>query len=104
MQHRLDRGGAADLLAERVAGEPGDSDTRSDLDAEDGSFHGQGHGVTPEHHGFARAQVCDWLARAGLVDLDFSTPWLNHKDGRDYPLFLAVARRPPGSAWAVALH
>ena len=44
------------------------------------------------------------LAQAGLVDLDFSTPWLNHKDGRDYSLFLAVARRPPGRAWAVALH
>ncbi len=102
LHHIADAGRVVGRLAGLLR--PGGWLALADLDAEDGSFHGQGHGVTPEHHGFARAQVRDWLARAGLVDLDFSTPWLNHKDGRDYPLFLAEARRPPGSAWAVALH
>lgn len=78
----------------------------SDLDAEDGRFHGGGHGAghggahsgshhtVPAHHGFSRDQVRVWLEAAGLVDIEFATPAVQHKNGRDYPLFLAVARRP----------
>ncbi len=66
----------------------------SDLDAEDGSFHGHHHGVRPAHHGFSRDQLRAWLNQAGLVDIDVSTPWVNVKEGRDYPLFLAVGRKP----------
>ncbi|NLH70546.1 MAG: class I SAM-dependent methyltransferase [Brooklawnia sp.] len=102
LHHIADAGRVVGRLAGLLR--PGGWLALADLDAEDGSFHGHGRGVRPEHHGFGRAEVGDWLARAGLVDPDFSTPWLNHKDGRDYPLFLAVARRPLEPVEAVGLH
>ncbi|MGB3954888.1 MAG: class I SAM-dependent methyltransferase [Brooklawnia sp.] len=90
-------GDAASLIG-RLAGllRPGGWLALADLDAEDGSFHGHPHdggrGVSPAHHGFERAEVADWLAAAGLVEVRFSTPWREHKEGRDYPVFLAVGR------------
>ena len=68
----------------------------SDLDAEDGSFHGAGF---TGHRGFDRADLAARMLRAGFADVRFSTPCEVRKDvggaERVYPLFLAVARRAP---------
>ncbi|MFA9444927.1 class I SAM-dependent methyltransferase [Egicoccus sp. AB-alg6-2] len=70
--------------------EPGGTVALADLEAEDGSFHGEGFGG---HHGFEPATLDDWLVAAGFGTSTFSRVHTVTKDGRDYPLFLAVARR-----------
>ncbi len=76
---------------------PGGWMALADLDTEDGSFHGPD--VTDVyHHGFAREQVADWLAAAGLSQIRVDDAGRRSKpaaDGelREYSLFLAVARR-----------
>jgi len=62
----------------------------ADLDAEDGSFHGPGADV---HTGFDRADLAARIARAGFGPAALSTVFEVEKDGRRYPVFLAVARR-----------
>jgi 2-polyprenyl-3-methyl-5-hydroxy-6-metoxy-1,4-benzoquinol methylase len=66
----------------------------SDLDAEDGSFHG--HGFTG-HHGFDRAELAARIERAGFRDVRLSTPAEIEKETaagrRKFPLFLAIASR-----------
>lgn len=64
----------------------------SDLDAEDGSFHGE-HSPHAHHHGFDRARMAQWFTELGLVDIDVSTPYALSKGGRAYPLFLVVGRK-----------
>ena len=68
----------------------------ADLDREDGSFHGPGF---TGHHGFDRAALRAQLADAGFGGVDFSTCHVMKKGTdqgmREYPLFLAVAARPP---------
>ena len=64
-----------------------------DLEAEDGSFHGEGF---EGHHGFDQDQLTAWLTAAG-----FSPPRFRHavaitKEDRSYGLFLAVAQRGAG--------
>lgn len=61
-----------------------------DLEAEDGSFHGEGFGG---HHGFEPDRVRSWLEAAGYGPVTFSRAHTVTKDDRDYQLFLAVARR-----------
>ncbi|MFA7331831.1 MAG: class I SAM-dependent methyltransferase [Candidatus Delongbacteria bacterium] len=61
-----------------------------DLDSEDGGFHG------PEftgHQGFERRELEQWARQAGFVQAEFSTVFIMHKGGREYPLFLAVLTR-----------
>ncbi len=66
----------------------------ADLDAEDGSFHGEGF---DGHTGFDRADFGRRLAQAGFADVRFTTAFEvvkgegPHK--RRYPVFLAVALR-----------
>ena len=64
----------------------------SDLDPEDGSFHGA---RTDVHKGFDRQDLAARMVRAGFHDIRFSTPYeiTRTTDGRPerYPLFLAVA-------------
>lgn len=69
----------------------------ADLDAEDGSFHGEAGGVA--HHGFDRATFATWLRGAGFAEPQFSTAHTVQREGDDgsvceYPIFLAVAQRP----------
>ncbi|MBS3941807.1 MAG: class I SAM-dependent methyltransferase [Actinobacteria bacterium] len=61
-----------------------------DLEAEDGSFHGEGFGG---HHGFDQEQLRGWLYAAGYGPVSFSRVHTMSKGGREYPLFLAVSRR-----------
>jgi ubiquinone/menaquinone biosynthesis C-methylase UbiE len=69
---------------------PGGYVAVADLDAEDGSFHGEGfHG----HHGFRREEMASWLRDAGFGEVELRTVFDMEKDGRTYPVFLATARR-----------
>jgi 2-polyprenyl-3-methyl-5-hydroxy-6-metoxy-1,4-benzoquinol methylase len=70
--------------------EPGGFLCVSDLDAEDGSFHGPGF---DGHSGFDRVRLAASLARAGFEDVRLETAFEIGKGGRTYPAFLAVARR-----------
>ena len=68
----------------------------ADLDREDGSFHGAGF---TGHCGFDRETLRTQLLAVGFSSVDFSTCYLMRKatsqGQREYPLFLAVATRPP---------
>ncbi len=78
--------------------EPGGYVCVSDLDSEDGSFHGRSFGG---HNGFDRLRLAASLARAGFEDVRFETAFEIRKGPpgaeRTYPAFLAVGRRatPP---------
>ena len=72
---------------------PGGALCISDLDAEDGSFHGAGF---DGHSGFDRGELRARLLRAGFQDVTFTTPYRVTRHGRQYPLFLAIARNPQG--------
>lgn len=65
----------------------------ADLDAEDGSFHGEAFGG---HRGFERDRFAGWLSDAGLRDVRFTTAaYVEHDTdagARAYPVFLATAR------------
>lgn len=71
---------------------PGGAVCISDLDREDGSFHGLDVDV---HHGFDRADLERRMRRVGFRELRFTTPHEIVKTTatgpRRYPLFLAVA-------------
>ncbi len=61
-----------------------------DLDAEDGSFHGEGAHV---HHGFDRDAFAERLRQAGFADATVSNAGTVDRDGTAFGLFLAVATR-----------
>lgn len=65
-----------------------------DLEQEDGTFHGDGFGG---HHGFRREQLGEELEAAGFTGVTFRHSYDLEKDGRTYPLFLAVAAAGPGT-------
>ena len=71
---------------------PGGSLALADLDAEDGSFHGNRAGIP--HFGFDRAQLARQLATCGFEDIQFITAARIEKNSRTYPVFLATARKP----------
>jgi tRNA (cmo5U34)-methyltransferase len=62
----------------------------ADLDKEDGSFHEDATGV--HHHGFLRAQIQAWLEEVGFRQVQMETATVTGKEGRDYSVFLAMAR------------
>lgn len=91
------------LLARfRAQVRPGGWVALADLDHEDGTFHQPD--VTDVYHlGFDRTEFQDWLEQAGFEDVEVATAFTRHRDGRDYPVFLATARVPQeGSASAAA--
>ena len=65
-----------------------------DLEEEDGTFHPEGF---DGHHGFDRATLAGQLEKTGFTDVTFRPCHQIVRDGRTYPLFLAVARTPGGS-------
>jgi SAM-dependent methyltransferase len=70
----------------------------ADLCAEDGSFHG---GVEVPHRGFAEEELAAFAAPAGLELGSYEEVFVVEKNGRDYPVFLAVfshRQGPPQSA------
>lgn len=69
----------------------------ADLDSDNGEFHSDPTGV--RHNGFARADVRDYFAGAGLVEIDVATAVEFEKDvpgkgSRPFRIFLAVGRKP----------
>jgi len=92
LHHIPDAEGMIRILASSLA--PGGVLAISDLDSEDGSFHGADAEV---HRGFERSEVRGWFGRAGLDHIRESTPWMMHKEvggaDREFPLFLITGRR-----------
>ena len=70
--------------------EPGGHLAIVDLEAEDGSFHGDGFGG---HHGFHRPELQAQIEAAGFTDVRFEHAYDLEKDGHAFPLFLALATR-----------
>lgn len=66
----------------------------ADLDQEDGSFHGDNEGKGVKHLGFDRQQLTTILQDIGYQDIAFNTAVNIEKDGRSYPVFLLIARKP----------
>lgn len=63
----------------------------ADLDEEDGSFHEAT--VSIHHRGFARERIQAWLQDAGFQEIRLETAAVTHKQGKDYSVFLATARK-----------
>ncbi|HPA46376.1 MAG TPA: class I SAM-dependent methyltransferase [bacterium] len=68
----------------------------ADLDPEEGDFHPPD--IIPHHQGFDRDVFGNCLARAGFVDIQFSTAYVIQKPTaagivKEYPVFLAVAQK-----------
>lgn len=61
-----------------------------DLDQEDGSFHPDPKAMGVYHFGFNEAQVKEWAATAGLTYLGRSIVHTPKKNGKEYPVFLAL--------------
>lgn len=66
----------------------------ADLDAEDGSFHGEGVGGV--HHGFSEKQMCRFMVDAGLSAVEVGVAHVMVRPGpegtvRKYPVLLATA-------------
>jgi ubiquinone/menaquinone biosynthesis C-methylase UbiE len=70
--------------------EPGGWLCHSDLDVEDGSFHGPEVDV---HHGFARGTVRSWLAAAGFTEVSVDDCCYIEHGGRSYSAFIAACRK-----------
>lgn len=64
----------------------------ADLDAEDGSFHSGLDGFDG-HDGFERRVLSRQLEEAGFADVRFTDCTTIVKDGQEFSVFLAVARR-----------
>ncbi|MGH8113820.1 MAG: class I SAM-dependent methyltransferase [Rhodanobacteraceae bacterium] len=63
----------------------------TDLDVEDGSFHGPGADV---HHGLERGALRSWLAAAGFADVSVADCCDLEHGGRNYSTFIAACRKP----------
>jgi SAM-dependent methyltransferase len=71
---------------------PGGWMALADLDAEDGSFHGEGaEGI--HHHGFDRKAIEQLAREVGFADVAVSKATELERDGRTYPVFLLTGRR-----------
>jgi ubiquinone/menaquinone biosynthesis C-methylase UbiE len=63
----------------------------ADLDKEDGSFHIDSD--FDGYNGFERGEMEEKIIKAGFANVCFSTCYKSPKNGRFYPLFLAVAQK-----------
>jgi ubiquinone/menaquinone biosynthesis C-methylase UbiE len=70
---------------------PGGTLCISDLDKEDGSFHGME--VTDVHRGFDRKALQSLLESYGFEQVTFSTVFTIQKFDREFPMFLMIARK-----------
>jgi ubiquinone/menaquinone biosynthesis C-methylase UbiE len=63
----------------------------ADLDAEDGSFHGERADV---HHGFERGALCEALTAVGFAEVRIDDCYEVERGERSYSVFLACGRKP----------
>ena len=70
---------------------PGGQIALADLDEEDGDFHDATMSI--HHQGFPREQIRTWLQDAGFQEVQLETATVTKKNGKDYPVFLATARK-----------
>jgi ubiquinone/menaquinone biosynthesis C-methylase UbiE len=63
-----------------------------DLEAEDGTFHDDPEGI--HHHGFDQAALKTTAASVGFRDVETRIVSEIDRDGRPYPIFLLMGRRP----------
>jgi len=89
LHHVEDVPGVLKRMAEQLR--PGGQVALADLDSEDGHFHDAG--VAIHHRGFPRDRIQAWLEEAGFAAVHLETATVTRKEGRDYPVFLATARR-----------
>lgn len=85
LHHVADVPGLLVRATERMR--PGGRLALVDLVTEDGSFHGE---MVVPHNGFAETEVADWGAGAGLRLLSWEVIHVAEKNGRRYPVFLAI--------------
>lgn len=65
-----------------------------DLYAEDGSFHGDNEAKGVKHLGFDIEELRAAAEDAGFVEVSFAEIMqIQHRNGREYPLFVMLARR-----------
>lgn len=66
----------------------------ADLDKEDGTFHKDNAEAGVKHFGFDRARLKEIIQNAGWNDVRFETVHTVQRaeSGRDYPIFLCIAR------------
>lgn len=63
----------------------------ADLEEEDGTFHSDNEGV--HHFGFNKEDLEKILEKIGFKDINILTVNVINKNGKDYPVFLAIARK-----------
>ena len=72
---------------------PGGRVALADLDAEPGDFHPP-DAPHVHHHGFDRGAFGAALKAQGFSDVEFVNATTVERDGRTYPVFVALAKRP----------
>jgi 2-polyprenyl-3-methyl-5-hydroxy-6-metoxy-1,4-benzoquinol methylase len=72
---------------------PGGRVALADLDEEDGTFHPE-DAPSVHHSGFAREALAGMLEAQGFDNVRFVTAVTVERDGRSYPVFLALASKP----------
>jgi ubiquinone/menaquinone biosynthesis C-methylase UbiE len=82
------------LLLKRIADRlrPGGFVAVGELLKEDGSFHKNNEGVY--HFGFSKEELFGYFKGAGLEPCLFKVVHSIERNGREYPIFLAVAKSP----------
>jgi ubiquinone/menaquinone biosynthesis C-methylase UbiE len=82
------------LLLKRIEDRlsPGGFVAVGELLKEDGTFHKSNEGVY--HFGFSREELFKYFEEAGLEPYLFKVVHSIERNGREYPIFLAVARAP----------
>lgn len=64
-----------------------------DLRTEDGSFHPDPQGMGVHHSGFSEEEIRSWASLLNAEVLHLDTVHTVQKNGKEYPLFLAVFRK-----------
>ena len=76
---------------------PGGHVAIADLDIEDGTFHAH-HVEGIFHQGFDRGDLAHLMRDAGFTQVELAKACDVHRDGRHYPVFLAIGTRAPDPA------
>ncbi len=74
---------------------PGGKVAIADLEAEDGTFHPE-HVDGLFHHGFDREDLSRLMHETGFTEVEIETACDVYRDGRHYPVFLAIGTRERG--------